>query len=204
MKRWLNCLLFLMISFFVGAQDYNEYEIGLVRTYQIGSESGEIRPGMFSHALMAPTAISFTNNMLYVIDIENDRVNIYDSNFEYKAEINFENSILGGATLLVTEDEYFFAFDTHYAGCANSLGEEVYFVKFRDIIDNYKRNKFYPFKNIVFGWTEDGEIFSIINPSSDQTQNKNNYKNPEETRRLFEAGSDFELPEGLSLDTDCK
>lgn len=53
---------------------------------------------------------------------------------------------------------------------------------------------------VLFFLDQDNKIHSIINPGMDETQNRANYRNPEQTKKLFEKDSGVDL-KGLTLDS---
>ena len=58
---------------------------------------------------------------------------------------------------------------------------------------------FFYHANILFFIDNKYQLHSIINPSVEDSENKKNYRNPEQTRALFKPDSGFNL-EGLTID----
>lgn len=83
--------------------------------------------------------------------------------------------------------------------------EMIGFIYYIDLTSSNKPFKNYSiiyFPNIVFAQLQSGEYISVINPSLDKEQNKKNFRNPEQTKKLIEAngGNEVELPQGLTMD----
>jgi hypothetical protein len=202
MNKFLYILTMLTVFFPIMGQDFNFYDIQIVKRINMGSESGQIQAGYIAPGLLSPSASIFISDKMYINDSLNQKLLVFSDDLNLEKEIKLLTYSFYERFFRQINSEVLVGTDYHDVTYINLNGEELADVNLHKINSNYKSFSAIGFENIVFGWTEDGEIFSIINPSSDQTQNKNNYKNPEETRRLFEAGSDFELPEGLSLDSE--
>jgi hypothetical protein len=101
-------------------------------------------------------------------------------------------------------------------------GELVLYVKMRDgewelcgkdgeskakvnFSDRYPVNddirSFFYYGNVLFFHDGEGRLFSIVNPSLDEAANRKNFRNTEQTRKLFQPGSGFNL-KGLTLDSE--
>lgn len=67
------------------------------------------------------------------------------------------------------------------------------------IVKGLMFSSFFYHANILFFVDDDYKLYSILSPSMDQEKNAANYRNPEQTKKLFAQGSGVDL-QGLTMD----
>jgi hypothetical protein len=90
-----------------------------------------------------------------------------------------------------------------------SIGDEVTYMKYNgevvfkvnpyQIVRGKMFTSFCYVKNVLFFIDDRLQLYSLVNPTIDQAKNQIHYRNPEQTKKLFEPDSDIDL-KGLSLD----
>lgn len=201
-KKLLICL-FLTTAMFIFADEYHSYDQELVKTFPIGSGSGEMRIDLMAPSDTGPSAVAFDEKgYLYISDILNSRVLVYAPGFELEKELVDLYGVYA-KQLVVSRDNYLLTYSYHFSfRIDNFQGEKKAAVYLRN---SEYRNTINPVssyiyaKDIIFGYLKDGQIISIPGAGTNSKENLKKILDNEETHALFEEGSSYDL-DGLVLD----
>ncbi len=168
MKKILLIGILFCISFTVYAQ-INDYELTFIKTITIGEEEGLI--GWNGRALRhggPPGPNTFAINKdykIYVPDLVNDRVNIYNADLNYLSIIIEEKGSrnASGAFMIKFDGEGYLIVAHHYGLAKISLDGKRVFAIERDVLppNMLSSRSIFPFDDHIFFYDEYGYVRSI-------------------------------------------
>lgn len=200
--KYINfSMMFLIMCGSIFAQKY-DLQISMVNEYENKKTHGDL----YYNDQAGPDStsgnfLSFNQNGLMIL-------NQYDQNLIYIfSEINFSKPIIisysgenRGAGIKAMDDG-FLLFGGGYVDLIKNDGSKYFSVVLYKLFSGMlpaKTNILY-YADILFFIDEDYTLHSVLEPSMDQKQNMANYRDPEETKKLFAADSGVDL-HGLTMD----
>ncbi|MBN2440538.1 MAG: hypothetical protein JXJ04_04315 [Spirochaetales bacterium] len=156
-------LLFVVFKLF----SFSIYTPEKIRDIEVGSLPGElgflsVEPPVF--AITYPNTFAFDhNNLLYVFDGYNKRINIYDRNINYQAEIKKDNYYLFGVSKIKfnSSNEMVFT-DAYGLTMFDMTMNPVFSIDNKDmptsVINAYN---FFPYKEYIFYYNNSGTILCL-------------------------------------------
>jgi hypothetical protein len=151
-----------------------------------------------------PGAMFFDDKgRLYISDDLSGRVQVFTEKGKFVSELKLKGRADRSVTGMIQDSSFI-----GYGNDGNAIleiwdssGEKHVYVYFNELpVDRYIKSYFY-YGNVLFFHDGEGRLFSIVNPSLDEAANRKNFRNTEQTRKLFQPGSGFNL-KGLTLDSE--
>jgi len=195
--------LYLLFTPLVFAQNYNKYEMELIKEFENGSEINEIKVGDtgLNPLDAAPTGMGIgPDGNIYIADYLNDRIAIVnDKTLEITDSIKGTKYLDSSKSLEVRED-IILGRRVGYRLFGYKDGEEIYNVGFEELTNNTVTfTSVLYYNNIVFAYSVDRKIRCVVNPSMEKLDNKKRFRGPEKTREMFEPDSEVDVGE-LTID----
>lgn len=78
-------------------------------------------------------------------------------------------------------------------------GKKIFSIRLSNDVTHIRTEGFFYHANILFFIDDKNKLYSILSPSMDQETNEANFRDPEQTIKLFEPGSGIDL-QGLTMD----
>ncbi len=211
MKQKISRIVYAMLfivsvgSLYAQSTSYNEYLMILVHQFSLGSSTGELR--VYDASSMSgypgPTSLTFLrDNRILIVDVWNERLSIFNDEFEIQEEIHTTNGRLVAGPFHYFADENVIigtSMPDTWAGI--DLEGDVFFRMSKTdspLPNNYFRSYWYH-NDVLFIHDRDNCLVSIREPSPVSEENRQRFLDTDQTRALFEAGSGWD-PQGLSID----
>jgi hypothetical protein len=163
---FLSAALVLCLGVLVAADEIHEYDFELLKTIPVGSAEGQI--GHDSGDAGGPDeprtmAISPAGN-IYIPDIINERVNLYDSEMNFLSSIDTQKSKAHLSSKMAVDDRGRIAFRWYGDGVTilSATGEVLVHVLERELpIRSASITNLYPIGDYVFFYGKDGYVAGI-------------------------------------------
>jgi len=183
-KLILTAALILIIAGILFSEEINNYPLEVMKTFPNGSGENELTvKNPYDIGLTyGPRSFSFNKNgCLYIMDLHNSKIAIYNEKYNYIDEIKGNVNI--GLKLEIDKDNNLIG---HFIGGLKKLQENGIISFFISVYHSEYHFKMSAYKsivtdNIVLLQLQDKTYISIPNPTSDKENNLKKVLNPEQT-----------------------
>ena len=194
-------LLFLAAIVAAQTPQFNQYDAELIATVTSNNRSGEIGfvDDLFGPGVFGPGSFMIIDDRVVFYDTGNRRLSITNFLLEVTESIELQNPqyLQYPSAISSIEGNRYGLFDLSNSS-VNIVESDGVISVFAFPEHLYLNSALY-INDTYFGWTDDGEIYGVVNPGPDNEENNRNILNTAETRALFAEGSGYET-NGLTID----
>jgi len=155
--------IFLFIPSFIFSNEFSNYLIQKVNSIPVGKEESMIGwRSAYAGCQSGPITFTIKNNLFYIPDITNQRINVYNDKLEFIKTINEKGKkIIQTANRIIVDDKKSIIAYTQGYGLKkiNDYGETIFYIKYDELPNEIKSNKnFFPTDDIVMIYNDNNGI----------------------------------------------
>ena len=187
--RKIIILILIFIPFCIFPEDFNTYEIELIKSIPTGSSEDHLGYNEIIRAgdTSGPAGMGFdVAGNLYISDYWNERIVVYDKNLTYTKYINLKNFyIMNSAKQLFAESDGIWGWSDEYSiAKIDYSGNKLFEIDFwNDKVAKKLNHEFLVYKNYFIYFMKDGGFIYLDSLDKNKKKNKEKmiiYKNAED------------------------
>jgi len=165
MKNIIILFILFLIFNICYANEINEYNLELIAELKIGDSEGEIGWDSELAQFRGIGRQFFTitnNNLIYLCDSFNSRLNVYDTNFNFKRSISVKYGISGAYRLVIKNENIISLSSPSGLVKVNKTGDLIFQVKYQELPSKMKgKRDFFVFDDDVLYFDNNENLITI-------------------------------------------